>query len=57
MAEVSPYHTNSQEYPPSHRNVHHNHDDCPDGKRIMPKHRESGTGGKPLCDACKKLGN
>ena len=45
------YHTNSTEYPPEHRNVHHNNN-CPDGKRILPQHRESGTGGKPLCKAC-----
>ncbi len=56
MAKVSPYHTNSQEYPPSHRNVHHDHDDCPDGKRIKREHRENGTGNKPRCDACIRLG-
>jgi hypothetical protein len=53
MAE---YHTDSTEYPPTHRNVHHDHEDCPDGKRIEAKHRKSGTGGKPLCDACKRMG-
>jgi len=56
MAKVSAYHTNSQEYPPTHREVYHNHDDCPDGKRIQSKHRENGTGGKPLCKECSKLG-
>lgn len=50
MAEA--YHTNSPEYPPSHRNVHHNNNLCPDGKRIISQHREVGTGGKPLCRAC-----
>lgn len=39
MAKVSPYHTNSPEYPPQHREVHHDHDDCPDGRRIKPQHR------------------
>jgi len=56
MAKVTPYHTNSQEYPPKHRNVYHDHDDCPDGKRIQTKHRENGTGGKARCDECIKLG-
>ena len=56
MAKVSPYHTNSLEYPPEHRNVHHDHDDCYDGKRIQAKHRESGTGGKPRCKVCIDLG-
>jgi hypothetical protein len=56
MAKVSAYHTNSPEYPPKHREVYHNHDDCPDGKRIETKHREDGTDGKPLCKECSNLG-
>jgi len=56
MAKASPSHTNSPEYPPEHRNVHHDHDDCKDGKQIMTKHRENGTGGKPLCKECIRLG-
>jgi len=56
MAKCAPYHTNSKEYPPEHRNVHHDHDDCPDGKRIEPEHRvNNSTGGKPRCDACIRL--
>src|SRR4051812_1397120 len=31
MAKVSPYHTNSTQYPHGHRNVQHDYDDCPDG--------------------------
>jgi hypothetical protein len=56
MAKIAVYHTNETEYPPSHRNVHHDHDDCKYGKAIQAKHRVSGTGGKPRCDECKKLG-
>jgi hypothetical protein len=57
MAKVPAYHTNSPEYPPKHRNVYHDHDDCPDGKRILERHRITGsTGGKPRCDECIKLG-
>jgi hypothetical protein len=55
MATVSPYHTNSAEYPPKHREVYHDKDTCPDGKRIEPKHRESGTGGKLHCKECDKV--
>jgi hypothetical protein len=51
MAET-PYHTNSLEYPPEHRNVHHTNLECPSGKQILPKHRELGTGGKPPCERC-----
>jgi len=56
MARVRPYHTNSLEYPPAHRNVYHDHDDCPDGKRIKLEHRVAGDAGRPRCDECKKLG-
>jgi hypothetical protein len=56
LPEEKWYHTNSEEYPPKHREVYHDHDDCPDGKQIMEKHRKLGTGGKPLCKACRNLG-
>jgi len=46
------YHTNSLEYPPEHRNVHHNNNECPSGKQIKTVHREPGTGNKPLCERC-----
>ena len=52
MATVSAYHTNSPEYP---REVYHDKDTCPDGKRIKPEHRESGTGGKKHCHECYKV--
>lgn len=56
MAKVSPYHTNSPEYPPSHREVYHDHDNCQTGKQIKPQHKEQGTGGKLRCKDCIKLG-
>jgi hypothetical protein len=56
MAKVPAYHTNSEEYPPEVREVHHNHDDCKDGKRILPKHKLLGDGGKRLCKECMRLG-
>jgi len=56
MAKVAAYHTNSPEYPPEHREVYHDHSDCKDGKRILPQHRVSGTGGKPRCKECIRLG-
>jgi hypothetical protein len=55
MAKVAPYHTTSPEYPPSHRNVYHDHDNCHDGKAILQKDRVSGTAGRPLCKVCKDL--
>jgi hypothetical protein len=56
MAKVGPYHTNSSEYPPENREVHHDDDTCYEGKKILPQHKESGTGGKPLCHVCERLG-
>ncbi len=56
MAKVSPYHTSSMEYPQERRNVHHDHDNCHDGKQIKPQHRLNGTGGKHRCKECIKLG-
>jgi hypothetical protein len=55
MAKVRPFHTNSPEEPPEHRNVYHDHDDCPDGKRILHRHRVDGTAGRPRCKECIKL--
>jgi hypothetical protein len=56
MAKVPPYHTNSPEYPPRERNVYHDHDDCPDGRRIEEQHKRAGTGNRSRCDECIKKG-
>lgn len=55
MSTVPPYHTNSPEYPPSHREVYHDKDTCPDGRRIKREHRENGTGNKKHCLECPKV--
>lgn len=52
MPKDPPYHTTSLEYPPKERNVYHDYNDCPDGRRIKPEHRRSGDAGRPRCDAC-----
>lgn len=56
MTKTAAYHTTSTEYPPKERNVYHDHDDCPDGRRIKPAHRQAGTDGRPRCDACIRKG-
>jgi hypothetical protein len=56
MSKVAPYHTTTEEYPPDHRNVYHDRDDCPDGKRIKAAHKKAGTNNKPRCKECAKLG-
>lgn len=53
--KVPAFHTNSPEYPPSHREVYHDKDTCPDGKRIKPQHRVAGTAGRPHCKECGKV--
>jgi len=54
MAKVNAFHTNSPEYPPTHREVYHDTDTCPDGKKIQSKHRVAGTGNKKHCSQCAK---
>lgn len=56
MSKVAAYHTTSPEYPPKHREVYHDHDDCHDGRGIKPQHRERGTGSKKRCLVCTQLG-
>jgi len=56
MAKVAPYHTTTEEYPPTHREVYHDHDDCKYGKEIKSWHRVAGTGNKPRCKECIRLG-
>ena len=46
MAKVPPYSTDFEEHPAEYKNVYHDHDDCPDGRLILPHHRRSGTGDK-----------
>lgn len=55
MATVTAYHTDSEEYPPKHREVYHDKNTCPDGNKIEQKHRKTGTGGKKHCLECNKV--
>jgi hypothetical protein len=56
MAKIATYHTKSPEYPPTHRNVYHDHNDCKYGKEILAKDRVSGSDGRPRCKECIDLG-
>jgi hypothetical protein len=49
--KVKPFHTSVPEYG-GERNVYHNDNTCPDGKRIKPEQRKPGTAGRPLCKVC-----
>lgn len=57
MSKVQPYHTDTPEGGQvGHRDVYHDHDNCSEGRRIKPKNRRPGTGGRPRCDECKSMG-
>jgi hypothetical protein len=55
MPHESPFHTDSREYPPTHRNVYHDNSLCDHGKTIKQEHRVPGTAGRPRCDRCSTL--
>ncbi len=55
MAKVATYHTTNDETGAGHRDVHHDHDDCSEGKKIKKENRSAGTNSKPLCKVCAKL--
>lgn len=52
LSRILPFHTSSDEYPPWHRDVYHDHADCHYAQDIKPSHRVAGTGGRPLCSRC-----
>jgi len=55
MPREAPFHTDSAEYPPTHRNVYHDNFLCDHGKAIRQEHRVPGTGGRARCDRCETL--
>jgi len=48
--KVSPYHSKKEGI-----QVYHNSNKCTEGNNIESYNRKSGTGGKRLCDHCKRL--
>ena len=51
----TPFHTDSPEYAPTHRNVYHDNALCEYGKEIKQQHRISGSGGRARCSRCNSL--
>lgn len=47
--KTSPFHSAKQ-------TVHHNNTSCTEGNNIEHINRRPGTGGKPLCAHCQRLG-
>ncbi len=57
MAPVAAFHTTSQEYPPTHRNVYHDRSECRYGQEIKRDGKDVlGYGGRLRCDECKRFG-
>ena len=52
MSKVSPFHSKK----PGARNVHHDDNKCTEGNNIETENRVSGTGGRPKCEHCQRLG-
>ena len=48
MPKISPWHSIKSP-------VHHDNTDCNTGNNIEKENLRQGTGGKPLCDECKRL--
>jgi hypothetical protein len=49
--KVAPYYSIS----PEDREVYHDKSNCPDGERIKPQNKRSGTGNRPYCKECPKV--
>lgn len=52
MARVPPFHSKRE----TDRKVYHDSDQCTEGNNIETSNRVPGTGGRPLCDHCARLG-
>jgi hypothetical protein len=56
--KVDPFHTDNEEYPPTHRNVYQDESECQYGKEIKADGNDiPGTDGRPRCDRCIELGS
>lgn len=51
MGKVAAYYSDS----PEDRYVYHDHDDCWEGKKILPEHKHDGTDNRPRCEVCRDL--
>ena len=49
MAKVAPFHSIKS-------SVYHDNNQCTEGNNIEPQNKLQGTGGKPKCQHCQRLG-
>jgi len=52
MAKTSPWHSSRN----SDRKVYHDNTSCTEGNNIETRYRTAGTGGRPRCEHCNRLG-
>ena len=59
MPKVTPFHSKAPNAPKRYHdnasNRYHNNTDCPEGNKIKPKSKVSGTGGYQQCPQCARL--
>ena len=46
------FHSSKEGERPDGERVHHNNDQCEEGRKILPEHWTPGTGGYRLCKVC-----
>ena len=51
MSKVPPFHSKKETAP----KVYHDNNKCTEGNNIESYNLVQGTGGRPLCDHCKRL--
>jgi len=51
MSKVPPFHSSIPQY----RNVYHDDNKCPEGKKIRARNRRPGTDERPRCSHCMRL--
>jgi hypothetical protein len=52
MAKVAPFHSKREQ----DKKVYHDSDRCTEGNNIEAYNKVSGTGGRPKCEHCSRLG-
>lgn len=50
--KTTPWHSKKE----ADRKVYHDNTECTEGNNIEAKYRQSGTGGRPRCEHCQRLG-
>jgi len=52
-----PFHTTHAAYTDEQAHVYHERSECLEAKKIKWMHRTEGSGGRPLCPECARIGS